>query len=812
MSNLIYTMRKILHGFIGLIALIGAMLLSVSTCFAAEELHIVGRTVTKSNAGNLADLSSAITVGQGGTFTYDFDKKTLTMKRVTITMTTSDPAISSNIKGLKIVVLASNTLQTESSEAMKLEADTEIKTEAPSEGTLNIKSTSGVGIYAKKEVEINDITLNIEGSQGIAGKTEATRVVFKNLTGGKITGSEAAINEIKELRLYRTYFSSPANATFDAKEKHAVVNEEKKFVKELTLAPSLGFSIAGTEITRDNCNKLDKISGVKVLDGGYLTFDPNQDVWHQSLKMKNVEIEGGQHPALSGSFNTLEVAGNNKLSSDGTVLYLNDLFLLKGIDKEATLELTSKNDAAIYAFWLSIEKLRIKATGVKGFVGNDKNVAAVSINSSDLEIKAQTEAISNFFDVKLDFSCTFMPLTYQFDKEKWGITTESGAIANEVNIQSQTPFKFYIGGRYIGSANYKILNTIPGVTVGANGEFSYNPERSVLTMRDVTIDNGKREGSAIYIGEPDMGKPNLTMELFGTNKITSIGGIEFYSKQNLMTGTGSLTIEAEKHAIHLRDALTVENITLDLRSKTQYAISKEFSDAKKIFIKDAKVFFKSDVYESPVYGVEPILTNCEIVYPEGAKWDGNLFKAANGSDLVAGDVVRIASHLTGVALTPTLTLKKGTKMQLVHQLVPRNAIEETNVSWSSSDENVVSVTPDGKIECKEIGTAKITVQTDLGSHTATCEVTVTEPAGVEEAVFEGVVVAPNPFSSMLRITLGKEGDNFSYILMNTQGVVIRKGVMQEAEATIDTEALPAGLYILQLQGKEGAVKSWRVVK
>lgn len=807
MSNLIYTMRKILHGFIGLIALTGAMLLSMSTCFAAEELHIAGQLVTKGNAGDLADLSN-VNVGSGGTFKYDFDKKTLTMKRVTIE-TSSSPAISSNIKDLKIVVLASNTLKG-SSVVMKLEEDTDIKTEASSEGTLSIKSTSGVGLFAKKRVEISDITLNIEGSQGIAGKTDASRVVLKNLSG-KITGSEAAINDIKELRLYRTHFPSPANATFKA-EKHGVVNEENKFVKELTLAPSLGFSIAGTEITRDNYNKLDKILGVKVLDGGYLTFDPNQDVWHQSLKMKNVEIEGGQHPALSGSFSTLEVAGNNKLSSDGTVLYLNDLFLLKGIDKEATLELTSKNDAAIYAFWLSIEKLRIKATGVKGFVGNDKNVAAVSINSSDLEIKAQTEAISNFFDVKLDFSCTFMPLTYQFDKEKWGITTESGAIANEVNIQSQTPFKFSIGGHYIGSANYKILNTIPGVTVGANGEFSYNPERSVLTMRDVTIDNGKREGSAIFISEPDKGKPNLTMELFGTNKITSIGGIEFYSKQNLLTGTGSLTIEAEKHALHLREELTVENITLDLRSKTQYAISKEFSDAKKIFIKDAKVFFKSDVYESPVYGVEPILTNCEIVYPEGAKWHIDLFKAADGSDLVAGDVVRIASHLTGVALTPTLTLKKGTKMQLVHQLVPRNAIEETGVSWSSSDENVVSVTPDGKIECKEIGTAKITVQTNLDNHTATCEVTVTEPTGVEEAVFEGVVVAPNPFSSMLRITLGKEGDNFSYILMNTQGVVIRKGVMQEAEATIDTEALPAGLYILQLQGKEGAVKSWRVVK
>ena len=658
----------------------------------------------------------------------------------------------------------------------------------------------------KKRVKISDITLNIEGSQGITGETDATQVVLENLSG-KITGSEAAINEIKGLRLSLTHFSSPANATFKA-EKHGVVNEENKFVKELTLAPSLGFSIAGTEITRDNYKTLDKIPGVKVLDGGYLTFDPNQDVLHQSLKMMNVEINGGQHPALSGSFTTLEVAGNNKLSSDGTVLYVNDLFLFKGIDKEATLELTSKNDAAIYAFWLTIENLRIKATGVKGIVGSNKDVAAISIKSSDLEIKAQTEAISNFFGVDLDFSCTFMPLTTQFDKEKGGVIAESGAIANEVYTQRQESFDFHIAGHNIGSANYKLINTIQGVTVGASGEFSYNPEKGVLTMRDVTLDNGKREESAIYTRKPNPGKPNLTMELLGSNKITCIGGINFSSEKNLMTGTGSLTIEAENYAIDLRDALTVENITLDLRSKTGYAVSELYSHAKKIFIKDAKVFLKSEAEKSPVHGVEPILTNCEIVFPEGAKWYGNKFTAADGSDL-AGEV-RIASHLTGVALTSTLTLTKGTKRQLVHQLVPRNAIEETNVSWSTSDENIVSVTPEGKIECKEIGTAKITVQTDLGGHTATCEVTVTDPAGVEEAVFANIVVAPNPFGNALRIVNGKLRG--TYALLNAQGVVVRCGNMDGNEVVVETSDLTSGLYLLRLSAENGATKTIKVVK
>ena len=142
-------MRKILHRFIGLIALTGALLLSVSTCFAAEELHIAGHLVTQSNAGNLGNLSG-INVGSGGSFTYDFDKKILTMKRVSI-KTSSSPAISSNVKDLKIVVLASNTLETESSTVMKLEDATEIKTEASSEGTLNIKSTSEAGPLCEKE-------------------------------------------------------------------------------------------------------------------------------------------------------------------------------------------------------------------------------------------------------------------------------------------------------------------------------------------------------------------------------------------------------------------------------------------------------------------------------------------------------------------------------------------------------------------------------------------------------------------------------------------------------------------------------------
>lgn len=83
-------------------------------------------------------------------------------------------------------------------------------------------------------------------------------------------------------------------------------------------------------------------------------------------------------------------------------------------------------------------------------------------------------------------------------------------------------------------------------------------------------------------------------------------------------------------------------------------------------------------------------------------------------------------HVTGVKLnTSTLNLEKGETAVLKAIVSPTNA-NNKDVAWHSSNPAVASVNG-GTVTASIAGTSTITVTTDEGNHTATCEVTVTDP-------------------------------------------------------------------------------------
>lgn len=82
--------------------------------------------------------------------------------------------------------------------------------------------------------------------------------------------------------------------------------------------------------------------------------------------------------------------------------------------------------------------------------------------------------------------------------------------------------------------------------------------------------------------------------------------------------------------------------------------------------------------------------------------------------------------VTGVALTPDkATLNVGETQKLTVEFAPTNATNK-HVTWVSSNEAVATVA-DGIVTAVGKGTATITVTTEDGNHTATCEITVKIP-------------------------------------------------------------------------------------
>lgn len=83
--------------------------------------------------------------------------------------------------------------------------------------------------------------------------------------------------------------------------------------------------------------------------------------------------------------------------------------------------------------------------------------------------------------------------------------------------------------------------------------------------------------------------------------------------------------------------------------------------------------------------------------------------------------------VTGVTISPTSTsIEAGQTAQLTATVLPANA-DNKNISWSTGDGSIASVDDNGKVTANSVGKTTITVTTEDGGFTATCEVTVTAP-------------------------------------------------------------------------------------
>ena len=84
------------------------------------------------------------------------------------------------------------------------------------------------------------------------------------------------------------------------------------------------------------------------------------------------------------------------------------------------------------------------------------------------------------------------------------------------------------------------------------------------------------------------------------------------------------------------------------------------------------------------------------------------------------------------------------------------------------------------------------------------------PNAIENVLLAGISIAPNPFSSLLKIKNDK-AINARYELVNTNGMVMRKGSLQGTATVLNTEELKAGVYLLRIFSDKTS-KTLRVVK
>ena len=97
--------------------------------------------------------------------------------------------------------------------------------------------------------------------------------------------------------------------------------------------------------------------------------------------------------------------------------------------------------------------------------------------------------------------------------------------------------------------------------------------------------------------------------------------------------------------------------------------------------------------------------------------------------------------VTGVSVSPSLAnLTVGSSLSLSASVAPSDATDP-GVSWSSSDEGVATVGPDGLVTGVSVGVATVTATTSDGGHTASAEVTVEE----SQIRVSGILISPDRY-------------------------------------------------------------------
>ena len=146
--------------------------------------------------------------------------------------------------------------------------------------------------------------------------------------------------------------------------------------------------------------------------------------------------------------------------------------------------------------------------------------------------------------------------------------------------------------------------------------------------------------------------------------------------------------------------------------------------------------------------------------------------------------------------------------------------EETLKAVAKGTELTVVAVPknEGGItyELKELKANGVNIQATK-KFTVTAATTVTavfekkQGTAVEDALLAHISVAPNPFTTQLRI-LNPDGGTVHYKLTNSLGVVKSSGVLLETETVLDTETLPSSIYFVHLEAHEGVQKTIKVIR
>lgn len=158
--------------------------------------------------------------------------------------------------------------------------------------------------------------------------------------------------------------------------------------------------------------------------------------------------------------------------------------------------------------------------------------------------------------------------------------------------------------------------------------------------------------------------------------------------------------------------------------------------------------------------------------------------------------------VTGVSVSPTsATINAGSMQQLTATVAPANATNK-NVSWSSNNNAVATVSSSGVVSGVAAGSATITVTTQDGNRTATSVITVTGSGGTNLALNRPTTTSSNEtaaFPGSLAVDGNATTTRWSSLFSDPQWIYVDLGSSYNVNRVkVTWEAAYATAYLVQI--------------
>ena len=315
------------------------------------------------------------------------------------------------------------------------------------------------------------------------------------------------------------------------------------------------------------------------------------------------------------------------------------------------------------------------------------------------------------------------PLTIEGGGTGTFTSTGSGTFASGLIIRANGTLTIRnCTASFIGTQNGISTKTliVDNATVSALGTANGSIRCNALTLQGLdilqpqgaelnTAQNGICEAGTtnlvkteVKIGLPEL-VPNLRYDVSGDGKVTLQ---DLTQLANVLVG---------------RTNVPVTGISL---SNSYVSILKGYSKQLSASIVPYNADFQTLAWRSSDYNVARVSPNGTVT-GTGVGTCTVTATTIDGSNKSASCTVTVTQPVTSITLSPaTLSLENNTTYQLTATVLPSSAANK-NVTWTSSDETMVSVSSTGLVKGLRAGTCTITCTARDGSGVSgTCEVTV----------------------------------------------------------------------------------------